>query len=80
MNIEENKRVKTSEGDEDDETDNSWSGMKPKRRMNSSCVPETSPKARIITFRITRLVVAMGKLDMFMIIVYFYRYKWLCRI
>jgi len=30
MNIEENKRVKTSEGEEeDDETDNSCSGMKP---------------------------------------------------
>jgi hypothetical protein len=30
MNIDENKRVKTSEGEEEeDETDNSWSGMKP---------------------------------------------------
>jgi hypothetical protein len=31
MNIEENKRMKTSEGEdgEDDDNDNSWSGMKP---------------------------------------------------
>jgi len=30
MNIEENKRVKASEGEEEeDETDNNWSGMKP---------------------------------------------------
>ena len=35
--------------------------------MTSSCVPEISPKARIMTFRITRVVVATGKLDMFMV-------------
>ena len=39
--------------------------------MTSSCVPEISPKARIRTFRITRVVVATGKLDMFMMIVSF---------
>ena len=71
MNIEENKRVKTSKGKDeyDDETDNSWSGMKPYRLMISSCIPEINPKARIMTFRITRVVVAIGKLDMFMMLV-----------
>jgi hypothetical protein len=29
MNIEENKRAKPSEGDENGDTDNIWSGMKP---------------------------------------------------
>jgi len=36
--------------------------------MTSSCIPVISPKARIITFRITRDVVAIGRLDMFMMI------------
>ena len=39
--------------------------------MTSSCVPEIRPKARIIIFRITRAVVAIGRLDMFMVIVSF---------
>jgi hypothetical protein len=80
MNIEENKRARLSEGDEDgDETDNRRSGTKPYRRMISSCVPEISPKARIMIFKITRIVVATGKLDMFMTIVLFDRYKCLFR-
>jgi hypothetical protein len=37
--------------------------------MISSCVPEISPKTRIMIFKITRVVVAIGKLDMFMTIV-----------
>jgi hypothetical protein len=36
--------------------------------MICSCEPDNSPKARIRIFKITRVVVATGKLDMFMII------------
>ncbi len=36
--------------------------------MTSSCVPETSSKARIMIFIITRVIIATGKLDMSMMI------------
>jgi hypothetical protein len=36
--------------------------------MICSCEPDISPKARIMIFKIMRDVVAIGMLDMFMII------------
>jgi hypothetical protein len=71
INIEENSRVRISEDDNDaidvdDDDSNNCSGIKPYLRMICSCEPENSPKARIMIFKITRVVVATGKLDMFM--------------
>jgi hypothetical protein len=37
--------------------------------MICPCVPEASPKVRIMIFKAIRVVVAIGKLDMFMTMV-----------